>query len=140
MVARRDSATEGVDPLVAEYKTILRQMLENRPSGTRRRLAVALGKNPSFVSQISNPNYAVPIPAAHIDTILEVCHFSPEARERFLSAYAAAHPRRMATASDGRRLRAHTVYLPDLGDVRRNEKLDALLQDFVRRLINLVDE
>ena len=33
---------------VATYKTILRNILEERPSGTRQRLATALGKEPQF--------------------------------------------------------------------------------------------
>ena len=35
------------------------------PSGTRQRLAAALGKNRSFVTQITSPAYATPIPARH---------------------------------------------------------------------------
>jgi hypothetical protein len=140
MTQRRESPDDGADPAVAEYKSILREVLENRPSGTRRRLAAALGKNPSFISQISNPSYAVPIPASHVDTILEICHFQPEARARFVAAYAKAHPRRLTSVADGRRLRPHTIYLPDLGDPKRNEKLDSLVQDFIRRFIGLLDE
>ena len=44
---------------------------DNRPSGTRQRLAGALGKNRSFVSQIANPAYPVPIPVQHLETIFE---------------------------------------------------------------------
>ena len=78
---------------VAEYKGTLRRVLENRPSGTRQRLATALGKNRSFISQITNPAYSVPIPAQHLPTIFDICHFSPEDRREFLEAYARAHPR-----------------------------------------------
>jgi hypothetical protein len=35
------------DKNVAEYKIILRKVLDNRPSGTRLKLAAALGKNRS---------------------------------------------------------------------------------------------
>ena len=79
---------------VADYKNILRRVLENRPSGTRQRLSAALGKNRSFISQITNPSYSVPIPAPHLSTIFEICHFSLEDRREFLEAYARAHPRR----------------------------------------------
>ncbi len=61
---------------VAAYKTILRNVLDQRPSGTRQRLATALGKNRSFVSQISNPAYSVPIPAKHLDAVFEICRTS----------------------------------------------------------------
>jgi hypothetical protein len=54
------TARAGAFP-VAEYKRILQRVLENRPSGTRQRLATALGTNRSFVSQIANPAYTTPI-------------------------------------------------------------------------------
>src|SRR5258708_38972337 len=43
---------------VGDYKRILQQVLERRPAGTRQRLAERLGKNPSFLSQITNPKYS----------------------------------------------------------------------------------
>ena len=52
-------------PTVAAYKRVLQDVLERRPSGMRQRLAEALGKNRSFISQISNPTYPTPIPAQH---------------------------------------------------------------------------
>ena len=79
---------------VAEYKRIFKEVLDSRPSGMRIRLAHAMGKNRSFVSQISNPAYPVPVPVQHLNTIFEVCHFSPQAKAAFLRAYARAHPRR----------------------------------------------
>jgi hypothetical protein len=127
------------DAAVARYKTILQRVMETRPSGTRQRLAGALGKNPSFISQITNPSYATPIPAKHIETIFEVCHFSPRERRDFLAAYAAAHPRRLPLAHADRRLRAHTIYLPDFGDEKRNRELDHMVADFVQRLTRLID-
>ena len=47
----------------AHYKTILRNTIDRRPSGTRQKIALALGKNKSFVSQITNPAYLSPVPA-----------------------------------------------------------------------------
>jgi hypothetical protein len=68
----RDRLARGADPsAVAEYKRILQQVLENRPAGPGCVLAEALGKNRSFISQIANPSYSVPIPAAHIERIFE---------------------------------------------------------------------
>jgi hypothetical protein len=123
---------------VAAYKNILRRVLENRPSGTRQRLAVALGKNRSFISQITNPSYAVPIPAPHLSTIFEICHFSLEDRREFLEAYALAHPRRkQSQAGQPHRLRTITVSVPDLGDARKNRALDEMVADFARRLARL---
>ena len=124
---------------VARYKSLLQRVMETRPSGTRQRLAGALGKNRSFVSQITNPAYATPIPARHIETIFEICHFSPREQRDFLAAYGAAHPRRLPVVREDRRLRAHTIYLPDFGDEKRNRELDRMVADFVQRLTRLID-
>jgi len=135
----RREASE-TDEAVARYKTVLQRVLDTRPSGTRQRLAGALGKNRSFVSQIANPTYATPIPAAHLETIFEICHFSPEDRRRFLAAYGEAHPRRLPAAPHNRRLRPHTIYLPDLGEETRNQELDRVIGDFVQRITRLIDQ
>jgi hypothetical protein len=123
---------------VADYKNILRRVLEKRPSGTRQRLSVALGKNRSFISQITNPSYTTPIPAPHLSTIFEICHFSNEDRREFLEAYARAHPRRRQNqGSHPHRLRTISVSVPDLGDAKKNRALDEMLADFARRLARL---
>lgn len=123
---------------VAEYKAILQRVLEARPSGTRQRIATALAKNRSFVTQITSPAYETPIPARHVDLIMEICHFSPIEREAFLGAYARAHPSRHSTPRAEPRTRAHVVYLPDLGSEERNRRLDALIGDFVEKLAGLI--
>lgn len=120
---------------VAAYKRLLAELLERRPSGTRQRLASAMGKNRSFVSQITNPAYAIPVPAAHLDLIFELCHFSPGEKQQFLSAYERAHPRRAASPAD--RSPRLSVELPDLGDETRNRRLQALVADFVTQFASL---
>ena len=137
-----DAATEGPAEAgaVAAYKTIFKAVLENRPSGMRLRLAHAMGKNRSFISQISNPAYPVPIPVQHLNTIFEVCHFSPSEKAAFLEAYGRAHPRRAGRLGGVPRERALTLHLPDLGSQKRNGELDALLHEFARRLIALLRE
>ena len=123
---------------VTEYKEILRAVLDRRPSGTRQRLATVLGKNRSFISQISNPAYAVPIPIQHVDRIFEVCHFSPADRRAFLDAYARAHPRRVRAAEEDDAGRTISVQVPDLGDPARNAQLERLINEFARRVAQLV--
>ena len=123
---------------VAEYKAILQRVLEARPSGTRQRIATALAKNRSFVTQITSPAYDTPIPARHVDLIIEICHFSPHEREAFLAAYARAHPSRRTPPRDQRRRRAHMVHLPDLGSAEKNGQLDMLIGEFVEKLANLI--
>ena len=117
---------------VAEYKIVLKRVLDNRPSGTRLRLSKALGKNRSFISQIANPSYAVPVPAQHLVTIFELCHFSKAERKEFLDAYTRAHPRRLNLAQPKRRTRTISVTVPDLGDPDRNASIDRMIVDFAR--------
>jgi hypothetical protein len=126
---------------VTAYKRVLRDVLDNRPSGTRQRLAEALQKNRSFISLISNPGYPTPIPLQHVDRILEICHFSARERERFLVAYRAAHPRRLAASKDKRkRQREITIALPDLGTHARNLRLEALVKAFAQKAAQLLRE
>ncbi len=125
---------------VAVYKRIFKDVLDSRPSGMRLRLASAIGKNRSFVSQISNPAYPVPIPVQHLNTIFDVCHFPPQAKAAFLRAYARAHPRRIGRLTDGPHERTLTLHLPDLGSTKRNAQLDALFQEFARRLLAIMHE
>jgi len=114
---------------VAAYKGVLKRVVDNRPSGTRHRLALALGKNRSFISQITNPVYAVPIPPQHLDAIFE-----------FLAAYLTAHPRRLDLVRRPAGTRALTVILPDLGDARRNRLLDEAILETARRLSRLTED
>ena len=123
---------------VAEYKAILQRVLEARPSGTRQRIATALAKNRSFVTQITSPAYDTPIPAKHVDLVIEIAHFSAAEREAFLAAYHRAHPSRHKAAPAPLRLRPHTIYLPDLGAAERNRQMDALLADFIQKLAEII--
>jgi hypothetical protein len=125
---------------VADYKEILKRVLDNRPSGTRQRLASALGKNRSFISQIASPNYSIPIPATHIDTIFHVCHFSVAEQRAFIEAYHRAHPTRRQRLSEVPRTRTLTIAVPDLGDKRKNRAIDEAVADFVHRLARLSDD
>ena len=81
---------------------------------------MALGKHKSFVSQITNPAYTVPIPAGDLPIIFEICHLSPQEREGFLALYRAAHPerarRRRRAGPRGHELR---IAMPEFRDPRR---------------------
>jgi hypothetical protein len=125
---------------VADYKEILKNVLDNRPSGTRQRLASALGKNRSFISQIANPSYSIPIPAQHLDTIFHVCHFSINEKREFLKVYYRAHPNRRQRLSEVARMRTLTVTVPDLGDKRKNRAIDEAVADFAYRFSRLSDD
>ena len=124
---------------VRDYKRILEQVLATRPSGTRLKLANALGKNRSFISQIASPTYSIPIPALHLPTLFDVCHFSHEERRDFLKAYALAHPRRHPPHREKVHLRSIAVNVPDLGDPGRNRAIDEMLVDFARKLSHMAE-
>ena len=123
---------------VAAYKRMLSAIIEKRPSGTRQRLAAALAKNRSFVSQFTNPAYVTPIPASHLAAIFEVCHFSPAERQAFLRLYALAHPKKLLPAPGARV--SIPVRLPDLGDAERNRRLHGLVSAFVRDIAGLIED
>lgn len=125
---------------MAEYKSILQRLLDNRPSGTRQRLALALGKNRSFISQITNAGYAVPIPAPHLETIFEIVHFPPLEKQAFLAAYDRAHPGRLQRSHAGRRIRTASLHVPDLGSEERNRRLDDMLTELAVQMAKMIEE
>lgn len=119
---------------VINYKTILRSVIDERPSGMGQRLSEALGKNRSFVSQIANPNYKIPVPYKHLDVIFKVCGFSLKQKEAFLAEYYLAHPK-YAEDSDSAVMIEHqekTIVLPKTG----NKQVDEEIEKLVVRLVN----
>jgi hypothetical protein len=123
---------------IEAYKTILRNVLNQRPSGTRLRLATTLGKNRSFISHITNPANPAPIPAPHLDIIFEICHFSPADRRSFLEAFDLAHPNRVKRPRESASLRAVKIDVLDFGDAKRNRAFDELIRDTARRFARIV--
>ena len=132
------STNQTPQDAVAAYKRLLAAIIDRRPSGTRQRLATALAKNRSFVSQITNPPYPTPIPASHLAQIFEVCHFSGPERQEFTRLYARAHPKKMLAETPARGVTV--VELPDLGDEMRNKKLQGLVSAFVRDIARLIED
>ncbi|MFM8751039.1 hypothetical protein [Rhabdaerophilum sp.] len=129
-------ATADISP-IETYKKVLLSVIENRPSGTRQRLAEALGKNRSFVSQIVNASYPTPIPAQHLETIFAICHFAPQEREAFLAAYREAHPGKLETMRAPRQTRRIVVELPDLGHPAMNRRVDEIIHALARSIADL---
>ena len=128
---------EAASATVADYKRLLQQVCDRRPSGTRGRIAVALGTNRSFVSQLVSPTYAMPIPAQHLETIFEVCHFSPAERDAFLAAYDGAHPGRRGASEAPAATRTVSITAPDLGSARRNKAFDDMMAEYAHHLARL---
>jgi hypothetical protein len=128
------------DDAIIAYKTMLSGIIDNRPSGTRQRLATALGKHRSFVTQVTSPAYATPLPSRHLDTIFRVCHFSPAEQERFLEAYQVAHPGKLPELRGGDGTRQLTLTVPDLGNEKKNRKFDEAVAEFIQKIAALTSD
>jgi hypothetical protein len=126
------------DEAILAYKRLLQDVLNQRPSGTRQRLADALGKNRSFVTQMTSPAYPTPIPQKHLGTVLAVCHFTAEERESFMAAYQRAHRKRFEVAGSSRRTRHLSLVVPNLGDDRRNAAFDKAVVEFIQKLAAVI--
>lgn len=124
---------EGADEAIRDYKLILSRVLETRPSGARQRLADALGKHRSFVTQITSPAYATPIPQKHLASIFAVCHFSPAERDAFMAAYQRAHRGKLDIGELTMRTRHLTLLVPDLGD-KQNAAFDKAVGEFITKI------
>ncbi len=125
---------------LAEYKSVLRQFIDTRPSGIRQKIAEATGTHKSFISQITNPSDPTPLPARHIDAIFEVCHLSPEEQSQFLDRYHAAHPEVAEERHEQpRQMRTLHIRVPVLDDERKQAEMEALVRDTVRRLYRLIE-
>ena len=91
----------------APTRPILSAVIDQRPSGTRQRLADALGKNRSFVTQITSPAYSTPIPAKHLPAdLLESATSARQERDLSSTPISVAHPGKAQLAESGRRSRA----------------------------------
>ena len=126
------------EELIRAYKLVLSKVLEARPSGTRQRLADALGKHRSFITQMTSPTYPTPIPQRHLATLLSVCHFSPAERDAFMGAYRAAHQGKLDLGDAERKMRHFSLLVPDLGDDKTNAALDKAIGEFVQKLSGLM--
>lgn len=142
--ANGGSDLEGSERLeqIRAYKLVLREALESRPSGIRLRIANTIGKNKSFISQITNPRYKTPLPEKYVEPLLEVVHLTPAEREKFLEIYRQAHPR-AGQQPAGTREKAGTrvvrIELPRLGSRALERRLDALLAEFAHKVSELVE-
>ncbi|MEQ1942032.1 hypothetical protein ABMA32_06370 [Mesorhizobium sp. VNQ89] len=134
---KQTPAPPDVETAIQGYKDMLSTVIEQRPSGTRQRLADALGKHRSFVTQITSPTYSTPIPAKHLPAIFSVCHFSPQERDAFLAAYRVAHPGKATANGELRRTRHVSLVVPDLGDPKQNAALDRAINDFIQRITSI---
>ena len=130
------------EELVANYKKVFQQLINLRPSGTRNKISKAIGKNKSFVSQITNPAYSVPIPARHLETICNICHFSQKERELLLQHYTVAHPNYLFRAEvievEPVTQTKMVLDIPLLEDPSEQKKVENLIRNFAQQLFELM--
>ncbi len=124
---------------IVAYKQLLQTVLDQRPSGTRQRLASALGKNRSFVTQMTSPAYPTPIPHRHVGTVLAVCHFTPDERDAFMEAYRQAHRKRFDLDGASHKARHLNLLVPDLGDEKRNAAFDKAIMEFIQKMATFME-
>jgi hypothetical protein len=129
------------DP-IAEYKALLRLYIDRRPSGTRQKLAEAFGTHKSFISQVTNPAYRVPLPAQHIPALFKVCHFSPDEQRVFMEIYARAHPGQFGAIEELAMFEEGVlrIPLPVFADSERRRQVEQLIREFAERVIALVQD
>ena len=126
---------------IAVYKNILRSAIDQRPSGIRQKIAQVLGTHKSFISQITNPNDPTPIPARHLDAIIDVCHLSVAECQRFVDAWNNAHPSQTPLARQLQRHHYKTLHIqiPVLDDAARQQALETFVRETVRRLCDFIE-
>jgi hypothetical protein len=143
MARRKMSAVprESRQELVRAYKAILKDAVEARHSGMRLQIADLIGKNKSFVSQVTNPRYSTPLPECYIEPIFEALHMPPTERKRFLNLYREAHPRTACAheaAEEGTRV--VRIELPRLASRQLEAKVDQMILQMARNISELARE
>lgn len=119
------------DP-IWQYKDMMRGFLEKRPSGLRKKISDEIGTNRSFVSQITNPKYAIPIPSHYVHSIMDICHLSPIERTAFLEAYLLAHPGQ-TELMNVQSLNDETTFKIDLAEIK-DEQTRGLVRQTLKNM------
>lgn len=136
------SDTRSVDEKIAAYKILLREYLDRRPSGIRKKISAAINTHRSFISQVANPNYRVPLPAQYVPVLMDVCHFTTEEQETFLAAYTAAHPGQalFAKAAVQGEYKTASIDLSGIEDEQTRIAVSRAIREMAENMIRLVQE
>ena len=142
-VIMEPASDQSREELIVAYKRILQKYVNHRPSGARIKIAEKLNKNKSFVTQITNPSYTIPVPARHLNVIFDVCHFTVKECETFLKAYTAAHPnyqyRVVKQASKpNKEQRTLSIEIPVLADSAQQQQIESMIKEYAHQLFELV--
>lgn len=141
-VSNSSTDSNSVDARIVVYKTLLREYLNRRPSGIRKKISSAINTHRSFISQVANPNYRVPLPAQYVPILMDVCHFTHEEQETFLAAYTAAHPGQalFAQAAAKGDYTSLTLNLSEVQDENRRIALSRSIREVAATMIKLVQD
>jgi len=127
--------------LIAEYKIILRNAIDKRPSGIRQKISQIIGTHKSFVSQITNPSDPTPIPFRHLEAISDICYLSPNEEKKFFNAYRIAHPNQSISHKKMQRhFKTLHIQIPVLKSPDRQQELETFIRDMVRQMSYLISE
>lgn len=124
---------------LSSYKTLLRELIDRRPSGTRQRLAEAMGTHKSFISQVINHKHRVPLPAQHIPALFRTCHFTEQEQRLFLDLYRQAHPTQATGLDDFTDVERNVlrIHLPDFDDGETAAEVETTIREVADRIIRL---
>ena len=133
------NGTSTQEEALQNYKFMLKELIDRRPSGTRLRIAKSTGTHKSFISQILNPNYRVPLPVQHVPTLMRVCVFSLEEKERFLNLYSRAHPDQADRLFGERRLTRDEIFIaiPEFADPEVRKQVKDTIEAAAENIIAL---
>jgi len=131
-----------VDNKIAAYKILLREYLDRRPSGIRKKIAAAINTHRSFISQVANPNYRVPLPAQYVPILMDVCHFTAEEQKTFLKAYFEAHPGQalVGQAAVLEDYKSTSIDLSEIEDEKTRIALSRAIREMAETMIRVVQE
>lgn len=124
---------------IKAYKIVIFDALQNCPLGTKRRIAEELGTGMSFVSQISNPNYAIPIPSKHVERILDICALSEQDKAAFRAAYKAAHTSDDSELGTGNK-NMICIPLPKFKNAAQRRKAEEAIRTSAETILQLMTE
>lgn len=126
---------------LSAYKTLMRELIDRRPSGTRQRLAEAMGTHKSFISQVTNPKHRVPLPAQHVPTLFRVCHFTDDEQRIFLDLYGQAHPAQVGEFDDLAAIERNVlrIHLPEFSEPALRIEVETTIRELADRIIRIAE-
>lgn len=121
---------------ITAYKEVIHKALARCPRGTKSKITKELSKNASYISQITNPEYAIPIPGQYVNKIVNICALNSEEEKQFRHLYAVAHPDK-----EKKRTRSNNeicIQLPKSMNATERRRVEQAINEIAETIINLV--